>query len=270
LIHDLKNANPEARVHVKLVAEIGVGTVAAGGAKAFSGLVLISRHDGGTGAPPPTSIKNGGVPSGLGPAETPQGRVLHTPRDRIGVQVDGQMKTGRDVVIAAMLGGEEYGFSTAPLVVLGCIMMRVCHLNTCPVGIATQDPELRKRFAGRADYVVSFFRFLAQEVREHMVHLGFRTMNEMIGRVDRLDFKASLEHWKARGLDLSSILYQPDMPPEVARRCVRPQDHSLEKSLDATTIIPACREAVEHKKPVSLQLPIHNVNRTVGTMLGSH
>src|SRR5499426_2126531 len=270
LIHDLKNANPEARVHVKLVAEIGVGTVAAGVAKAFSDVVLISGHDGGTGASPLTSIKHGGVPWELGLAETQQVLVLNKLRDRIVVQVDGQMKTGRDVVIAALLGGEEYGFSTAPLVVLGCIMMRVCHLNTCPVGIATQDPELRKRFAGRADYVVNFFRFLAQEVREHMAQLGFRTMNEMIGRVDRLDFKPALEHWKARGLDLSSILYQPDMPPEVARRCVRPQDHALESSLDNTTIVPACREAVEHKKPVELLLPIRNVNRTVGTTLGYH
>jgi glutamate synthase (ferredoxin) len=269
LIHDLKNANPEARVHVKLVAEVGVGTVAAGVAKAFSDVVLISGHDGGTGASPLTSIKHGGVPWELGLAETQQVLVLNKLRDRIVVQVDGQMKTGRDVVIAALLGGEEYGFSTAPLVVLGCIMMRVCHLNTCPVGIATQDPELRKRFAGRADYVVNFFRFLAQEVREHMAQLGFRTMDEMIGRVDRLDFKPALEHWKARGLDLSSILYQPDMPPGVARRCVRPQDHSLEKSLDATTIIPACAEAIEHRKPVSLRLPIRNVNRTVGTLLGS-
>jgi glutamate synthase (ferredoxin) len=270
LIHDLKNANPEARVHVKLVAEIGVGTVAAGVAKAFSDVVLISGHDGGTGASPLTSIKHGGVPWELGLAETQQVLVLNKLRDRIVVQVDGQMKTGRDVVIAALLGGEEYGFSTAPLVVLGCIMMRVCHLNTCPVGIATQDPELRKRFAGRADYVVNFFRFLAQEVREHMASLGFRTMDEMIGRVDRLDFKPALDHWKARGLDLSAILYQPDMPADVARRCVRPQDHALETSLDGTTLIPACREAVEHRKPVELRLPIRNVNRTVGTMLGYH
>ncbi len=270
LIHDLKNANPEARVHVKLVAEIGVGTVAAGVAKAFSDVVLISGHDGGTGASPLTSIKHGGVPWELGLAETQQVLVLNKLRDRIVVQVDGQMKTGRDVVIAALLGGEEYGFSTAPLVVLGCIMMRVCHLNTCPVGIATQDPELRKRFAGQADYVVNFFRFLAQEVREHMAALGFRTMDEMIGRADRLDFKPALEHWKARGLDLSSILYLPDMPADVARRCVRPQDHALESSLDNTTIIPACREAVEHKKPVELRLPIRNVNRTVGTTLGYH
>ena len=270
LIHDLKNANPEARVHVKLVAEIGVGTVAAGVAKAFSDVVLISGHDGGTGASPLTSIKHGGVPWELGLAETQQVLVLNKLRDRIVVQVDGQMKTGRDVVIAALLGGEEYGFSTAPLVVLGCIMMRVCHLNTCPVGIATQDPELRKRFAGRADYVVNFFRFLAQEVREHMAALGFRTMDEMIGRVDRLDFKPALEHWKAQGLDLSSILYQPDVPADVARRCVRAQEHALESSLDNTTIIPACREAVEYRKPVELRLPIRNVNRTVGTTLGYH
>jgi len=270
LIHDLKNANPEARVHVKLVAEVGVGTVAAGVAKAFSDVVLISGHDGGTGASPLTSIKHGGVPWELGLAETQQVLVMNKLRDRIVVQVDGQMKTGRDVVIAALLGGEEYGFSTAPLVVLGCIMMRVCHLNTCPVGIATQDPELRKRFAGQVDYVVNFFRFVGQEVREHMAALGFRTMDEMIGRVDRLDFKPALEHWKARGLDLSSILYQPDMPPEVPRRCVRPQDHALESSLDHTTIIPACREAVEHKKRVELRLPIRNVNRTVGTTLGYH
>jgi glutamate synthase (ferredoxin) len=268
LIHDLKNANPKARIHVKLVAEIGVGTVAAGVAKAFSDVVLISGHDGGTGASPLTSIKHGGIPWELGLAETQQVLVLNKLRDRIVVQVDGQMKTGRDVVIAALLGAEEYGFSTAPLVVLGCIMMRVCHLNTCPVGIATQDPELRKRFAGRPEHVVNFFRFLAEEVREYMARLGFRTMAEMIGRVDRLDVRPALDHWKARGLDLSSILYQPAMPPEVARRCVRPQDHGLERSLDATTLIPACREALEHAKPVRLALPIRNVNRTVGTMLG--
>jgi glutamate synthase (ferredoxin) len=268
LIHDLKNANPQARVHVKLVAEIGVGTVAAGVAKAFSDVVLISGHDGGTGASPLTSIKHGGVPWELGLAETQQVLVLNKLRDRIVVQVDGQMKTGRDVVIAALLGAEEFGFSTAPLVVLGCIMMRVCHLNTCPVGIATQNPELRRRFAGRAEHVVNFFTFLAREVREYMAALGFRTMDEMIGRVDRLDFKPALEHWKAQGLDLSSILYQPDMPPEVARRCVRPQDHGLEQSLDTTTLIPACRGALEERKPVELWLPIRNTNRTVGTTLG--
>jgi len=269
LIHDLKNANPRARVHVKLVAEVGVGTVAAGVAKAFSDVVLISGHDGGTGASPLTSIKHGGIPWELGLAETQQVLVMNKLRDRITVQVDGQMKTGRDVVIAALLGAEEFGFSTSPLVVLGCIMMRVCHLNTCPVGIATQDPELRKRFAGRPEHVVNFFRFLAQEVRESMARLGFRTMAEMIGRVDRLDVKPALDHWKARGLDLSAILYQPAVPAEVPRRKVREQDHGLERSLDAMTILPACRPAVEDRKPVELALPIRNVNRSVGTILGS-
>jgi glutamate synthase (ferredoxin) len=268
LIHDLKNGNPSARIHVKLVAEVGVGTVAAGVSKAHADVVLISGHDGGTGASPLTSIKHGGVPWELGLAETQQVLVLNKLRDRIVVQVDGQMKTGRDVVIAALLGAEEYGFSTAPLVVLGCIMMRVCHLNTCPVGIATQDPELRKRFSGRPEHVVNFFRFLAEEVREYMAQLGFRTMDEMIGRVDRLNFKPALDHWKARGLDLSAILYQPAMPPEVARRCVTVQDHALQKALDSTTLIPQCREAIEHRTPVALSLPIRNVNRTVGTMLG--
>jgi glutamate synthase (NADPH) large chain len=268
LIHDLKNANPRARVHVKLVAEVGVGTVAAGVAKAFSDVVLISGHDGGTGASPLTSIKHGGVPWELGLAETQQVLVMNKLRDRITVQVDGQLKTGRDVVIAALLGAEEFGFSTAPLVVLGCIMMRVCHLNTCPVGIATQDPELRKRFAGKPEHVVNFFRFLAQEVREHMARLGFRTMDEMIGRVDRLDIAPAVDHWKARGLDLSSILYQPPTGSEVPRHKVREQDHGLERSLDATTLIPACREAIEHGKPVVRSLPIRNVHRTVGTTLG--
>jgi glutamate synthase (ferredoxin) len=268
LIHDLKNANPKARIHVKLVAEVGVGTVAAGVAKAHADVVLISGHDGGTGASPLTSIKHGGVPWELGLAETQQVLVLNKLRDRIVVQVDGQMKTGRDVVIAALLGAEEYGFSTAPLVVLGCIMMRVCHLNTCPVGIATQDPELRKRFTGRPEFVESFFRFVAEEVREYMAQLGFRSLGEMIGRADRLDFTPAVDHWKARGLDFSSILYQPDMPAEVARRCVTTQDHGLERSLDHTVLIPECRDAIEHAKPVELRLPIRNVNRTVGTMLG--
>jgi glutamate synthase (ferredoxin) len=268
LIHDLKNANPRARIHVKLVAEVGVGTVAAGVSKAHADVVLISGHDGGTGASPLTSIKHGGVPWELGLAETQQVLVLNKLRDRIVVQVDGQMKTGRDVVIAALLGAEEYGFSTAPLVTLGCIMMRVCHLNTCPVGVATQDPELRKRFAGKPEYVVNLFGFLAQEVREHMAQLGFRTMDEMIGRVDCLDFAPALLHWKARGIDLSSILYQPPMPPEVARRRVIAQDHGLEKSLDQTTLIPACRDAIERRQRVELTLPIRNVNRTVGTTLG--
>ncbi len=268
LIHDLKNANPRARIHVKLVAEVGVGTVAAGVSKAHADVVLISGHDGGTGASPLTSIKHGGVPWELGLAETQQVLVLNKLRDRIVVQVDGQMKTGRDVVIAALLGAEEYGFSTAPLVVLGCIMMRVCHLNTCPVGIATQDPELRKRFTGHPEFVETFFRFIADEVREYMARLGFRTMDEMIGRADRLDFEPALTHWKAQGLDFSSILYQPDMPPEVARRCVTTQDHALEKALDRTTLIPRCTDAIERQKPVELSLPVRNVNRTVGTMLG--
>ncbi len=268
LIHDLKNANPRARIHVKLVAEVGVGTVAAGVSKAHADVVLISGHDGGTGASPLTSIKHGGVPWELGLAETQQVLVLNKLRDRIVVQVDGQMKTGRDVVIAALLGAEEYGFSTAPLVTLGCIMMRVCHLNTCPVGVATQDPELRKRFAGKPEYVVNLFRFLAQEVREHMAALGFRSLGEMIGRADCLDVAPALDHWKARGLDLSAILYQPPVAAEVPRRCVVAQDHGLEKSLDQATLIPACREAIEHGRRIELSLPIRNVNRTVGTTLG--
>src|SRR5262245_36040364 len=250
LIHDLKNANPTARIHVKLVAEVGVGTVAAGVAKAFSDVVLISGHDGGTGASPLTSIKHGGIPWELGLAETQQVLVLNKLRDRIVVQVDGQMKTGRDVVVAALLGAEEFGFSTAPLVVMGCIMMRVCHLNTCPVGIATQDPELRKRFTGRPEFVTNFFRFVAEEVREYMAALGFRTTDEMIGRVDRLDFRPALDHWKARGLDLSSILYDPDVPTVEGRRCTTKQDHGLELALD-NELIAACRDALEHRKPVS-------------------
>ena len=203
LIHDLKNANPEARIHVKLVAEAGVGTVAAGVGKAHADVVLISGHDGGTGAAPLTSIKHGGVPWELGLAETQQVLLMNGLRSRIVVQVDGQMKTGRDVVIAALLGAEEYGFATAPLVVSGCVMMRVCHLNTCPVGIATQDPELRARFTGKPEFVVHFFRFIAEEVRELMAELGFRTLDEMIGRADCLDVAQALAHWKAQGLDYS-------------------------------------------------------------------
>ncbi len=268
LIHDLKNSNPKARVHVKLVAEVGVGTVAAGVAKAFSDVVLISGHDGGTGASPLSSIKHAGLPWELGLAETQQVLVLNKLRDRITVQVDGQMKTGRDVVVAALLGAEEYGFSTAPLVVMGCVLMRVCHLNTCPVGIATQDPELRKKFTGKPEFVQNFFRFLAAEVREYMAQLGFRTMDEMIGRVDKLDMKKALDHWKARGLDYSSILYQPQVGPDVAIRKVREQDHGLDKALDRTTIIPLCRPALDRREPVDLRLPIRNVHRTVGTLLG--
>src|SRR2546428_13143477 len=268
LIHDLKNASPEARVHVKLVAEIGVGTVAAGVAKAFSDVVLISGHDGGTGASPLTSIKHGGIPWELGVAETQQVLVLNKLRDRIVVQVDGQMKTGRDVVIAALLGAEEYGFSTAPLVVLGCIMMRVCHLNTCPVGVATQDPELRKRFSGTPEFVETFFRYIAEEVREYMASMGFRTMDEMIGRADRLNFKPALEHWKAHGLDLSPSLDQPDLPGTVVRQCAVPLDPGPHRAPHHTTIIPACRGAIEDGQPAGPTLPIRHLNRTVGTMLG--
>jgi glutamate synthase (ferredoxin) len=269
LIHDLKNGNPRARVSVKLVAEVGVGTVAAGVAKAHADVVLISGHDGGTGASPLTSIKHGGVPWELGLAETQQILVMNKLRDRIIVQTDGQMKTGRDVVIAALLGAEEYGFSTAPLVVLGCIMMRVCHLNTCPVGIATQDPKLRAKFTGKPEFVEAFFRFVAEEVREHMAQLGVRTMDELIGRPDLLDVRQAVDHWKARGLDFSAILYRPQVGPEVAIRRVVEQDHGLDRSLDMTTLLPLCREALERREPVDIRLPIRNVNRTVGTILGS-
>jgi glutamate synthase (ferredoxin) len=268
LIHDLKNANPRARISVKLVAEVGVGTVAAGVAKAHSDVVLISGHDGGTGASPLTSLKHGGVPWELGLAETQQVLVLNKLRDRIIVQTDGQLKTGRDVAIAALLGAEEFGFSTAPLVVMGCIMMRVCHLNTCPVGIATQDPRLRAKFAGEPEFVATFFRFIAEEVREIMASLGFRTMEEMIGRADRLDVRQAVEHWKAKGLDLTPLLHRPAVGPEVAIRKVVEQDHGLEKSLDMTTLVPMCRPALERGEPVDVRLPIRNVNRTVGTILG--
>ncbi|MHB8714752.1 MAG: glutamate synthase large subunit [Sulfuricaulis sp.] len=269
LIHDLKNANRQARIHVKLVSEVGVGTIAAGVAKAHADVVLISGHDGGTGASPLSSIKHAGLPWELGLAETQQVLVANKLRDRIVVQVDGQLKTGRDVVLAALLGAEEFGFSSAPLVVLGCVMMRVCHLNTCPVGIATQDPELRRKFAGDPTHVENFFRFVAQEVREWMAQLGFRTLDEVIGRVDRLNVKKALDHWKARGLDFTQILYQPPVGPETATRHVRDQDHGLDQSLDITTILPLCREALASKKPVDIILPIRNVNRTVGTILGA-
>ena len=268
LIYDLKNSNPSARIHVKLVSEIGVGTVAAGVAKAHSDVVLISGHDGGTGASPLTSIKHAGTPWELGLAETQQVLVMNRLRDRIVVQVDGQLKTGRDVVIGAMLGADEFGFATAPLVVMGCIMMRVCHLNTCPVGIATQDPELRKKFSGKPEFVENFFRFVAEEVRDYMARLGFRSVKEMIGRVDKLNVREAVDHWKAKGLDFAPILHKPDMGPDVAIHNVRGQDHGLEKTLDMTTLVPECREALENKKPVKIELPIQNINRTVGTILG--
>ena len=265
LIHDLKNSNPQARVHVKLVALAGVGTVAAGVSKAHADVVLISGHDGGTGASPLTSIKHGGVPWELGLAETQQVLMMNKLRDRITVQVDGQLKTGRDVVVAALMGAEEFGFATAPLVVSGCIMMRVCHLNTCPVGVATQDPELRKNFTGKPEFVENFFRFIAQEVREYMAALGFRTMDEMIGRVDKLNFHTAVDHWKAKGLDFSAILYSS--PVEGPRRRMTAQDHGLEQALD-NQLIATCKDALDHGTPVSLSFPIRNVNRTVGTMLG--
>ena len=268
LIFDLKNANRRARIHVKLVAEVGVGTVAAGVAKAHSDVVLISGHDGGTGASPLTSLKHAGVPWELGLAETQQVLVLNNLRDRIVVQVDGQMKTGRDVVIGALLGAEEFGFATAPLVVMGCVMMRVCHLNTCPVGVATQDPELRKLFTGKPEFVENFFRFVAEDVREIMAQLGFRTMDEMIGRVDKIDVTKAVDHWKAAGLDLSQILYKPVVAPTVAQRCVRPQDHGLEKALD-NELVRRCQNALLRRKRVEFSMPIRNVNRTVGTILGS-
>ncbi|MCY4420778.1 MAG: glutamate synthase-related protein, partial [Gammaproteobacteria bacterium] len=270
LIHDLKNSNPEARVHVKLVAEVGVGTVAAGVSKAHSDVVLISGYDGGTGASPMSSLKHAGLPWELGLAETQQVLVQNGLRDRIVVQTDGQLKTGRDVVIAALLGAEEFGFSTAPLVVMGCIMMRVCHLNTCPVGVATQNPQLTKKFTGQPEFVENFFKFIAEEVREYMANLGFRTINEMIGQVDRLNVKKAVDHWKAHGLDFSKILYKPQTREGFGVYCSTSQDHGLEKSLDVTTLVPLCKDAIEARKPVDIILPIRNINRTVGTILGYH
>jgi glutamate synthase (NADPH) large chain len=267
LIHDLKNANPAARVHVKLVAEVGVGTVAAGVSKAHADVVLISGHDGGTGAAPLTSIKHAGAPWELGLAETQQTLLRNKLRDRIVVQADGQLKTGRDVIIAALLGAEEFGFASAPLVVSGCIMMRVCHLDTCPVGVATQNPELRARFSGKPEFVVNFFEFIAEEVREYLAQLGFRSLEEIVGRVDLLDAALAVEHWKASGLDLSPVLYAPPLPDGTATRCVTTQDHGLDKALDHT-LIQLAEGALEEGRPVRLELPIRNVNRTVGTMLG--
>ncbi|UBF24845.1 glutamate synthase large subunit [Kovacikia minuta CCNUW1] len=269
LIHDLKNSNREARISVKLVSEVGVGTIAAGVAKAHADVVLISGFDGGTGASPQTSIKHAGLPWELGLAETHQTLVLNDLRSRIAVETDGQMKTGRDVVIAALLGAEEFGFSTAPLVTLGCIMMRVCHLNTCPAGIATQDPRLRQDFVGEPEHAVNFMTFIAQEVRELMAELGFRTLNEMIGRTDILEPKKAVDHWKAKGIDLSKILYQPEVAPHVGRYCQIPQDHGLTKSLDMTVLLDLCKPAIENGEPVKATLPIKNINRVVGTILGN-
>jgi len=267
LIHDLKNANPRARIHVKLVSQVGVGTVAAGVAKAYSDVVLISGHDGGTGASPLSSIKHAGGPWELGLAETQQTLLRNNLRDRIVVQADGQLKTGRDVIIAALLGAEEFGFATAPLVVSGCIMMRVCHLDTCPVGVASQNPELRKRFDGRPEYVITFMQFIAQEVREYLAQLGFRTLAEAVGHAEMLETDDAVRHWKTEGLDLSPIFAVPPLKPGTPRHRTRSQDHGLEKALD-NTLIQLCEGSLSSGDRVRLDLPVRNVNRTVGTMLG--
>ena len=266
LIHDLKNANKNARVHVKLVAEVGVGTVAAGVSKAHADVVLISGHDGGTGASPLTSLKHAGAPWELGLAETQQTLLLNNLRDRIVVQADGQLKTGRDVVIAALLGAEEFGFATAPLVVSGCIMMRVCHLDTCPVGVATQNPELRKRFSGKPEFVETFFEYIAEEVREILAELGFKTIEEAIGHVEYLDTKDAVDHWKASGLDLSPLLVKPEVDSPL--RNTTTQDHGLAAALD-NKLIELAAPALEKKEAIKIDLPVSNVNRTVGTMLGA-
>ncbi|MFI6702160.1 glutamate synthase large subunit [Streptomyces sp. NPDC050509] len=272
LIHDLKNASPQARIHVKLVSEVGVGTVAAGVSKAHADVVLISGHDGGTGASPLTSLKHAGGPWELGLAETQQTLLLNGLRDRIVVQTDGQLKTGRDVVIAALLGAEEYGFATAPLVVSGCVMMRVCHLDTCPVGIATQNPVLRERFSGKAEYIVNFFQFIAEEVRELLAELGFRSLEEAVGHAELLDTERAVDHWKAQGLDLAPLFYVPELPETAPRHQVIEQDHGLEKALDNELIKLAAdalgADSAEAAQPVRAQVAIRNINRTVGTMLG--
>ena len=266
LIYDLKNVNPAADVSVKLVSEVGVGTVAAGVSKARADHVTIAGFEGGTGASPLTSIKHAGSPWEIGLAETQQTLVLNRLRGRIAVQVDGGVRTGRDVVVGALLGADEFGFATAPLIAAGCIMMRKCHLNTCPVGVATQDPVLRARFQGKPEHVINFFFFVAEEVREYMAALGFRTFSEMIGQTEILDKSQAIDHWKAKGLDFTRIFHKPDVPPEVAIRNSERQDHGLDKVLDRK-LIELAREAIEEKKPVKLDLPIRNLNRTAGAML---
>jgi Glutamate synthase domain 2 len=269
LIHDLKCANPVARVHVKLVAEVGVGTVAAGVCKAKADVVLISGHDGGTGAAPLTSIKHAGGPWELGLAETQQTLLLNGLRDRIVVQADGQLKTGRDVVIAALLGAEEFGFATAPLVVSGCVMMRVCHLDTCPVGVATQNPELRAKYSGHADYIVNFFQFIAEEVRELLAQLGFRTIEEAVGHVEVLKTKQAVDHWKAKGLDLAPVLHRVDLPEGTALHRVSGQEHGLDDKLDVQ-LIEMAQPALTNGELVRAELTVRNVDRTVGTLLGHY
>jgi glutamate synthase domain-containing protein 2/glutamate synthase domain-containing protein 3 len=266
LIFDLKNVNPRARISVKLVSEVGVGTVAAGVAKAHADVVLISGDSGGTGASPLSSIKHAGTPWELGLAETQQVLLLNDLRGRVRVQTDGKLQTGRDVVIAALLGAEEFGFATTPLIAMGCIMLRKCHLNTCSVGIATQDPELRKKFQGQPEHVINFFFYLAEQVRQYMAELGFRTVDEMVGRVDMLDVQPAVEHWKARGIDLSAVLYSPSVPGRVARRCVQPQDHGLEQALDHQ-LLQQARPALDSLTPVEINVPVRNVHRAVGAML---
>ncbi|HET6370899.1 MAG TPA: glutamate synthase-related protein, partial [Nitrospiria bacterium] len=266
LIYDLKNVNPDAAVSVKLVSEVGVGTVAAGVAKARADKILISGDSGGTGASPWSSIKHAGLPWELGLAETQQTLVLNNLRGRVRIETDGQLKTGRDVVIAALLGAEEFGFSTAPLIVEGCIMMRKCHLNTCPVGIATQDPVLRKKFAGKPEHLVDYFFFVAEEIRELMARLGFRKFKDMVGRFDKLKVQKAVDHWKAKGLNLSRILQPPEAPPDIANNCVETQDHGLAGALDYE-LIRLARPALELREKVEIALPIRNVHRTVGAML---
>ena len=269
LIHDLKNANHQARISVKLVAEVGVGTVAAGVAKAHADVILISGYDGGTGASPLSSIKHAGIPWELGLAETHQTLLLNNLRSRVAVETDGQLKTGRDVVIAALLGAEEFGFATAPLVVTGCVMMRVCHLNTCSVGVATQDPKLRRKFTGDPAHVVNFMRFIAQEARALMAQLGFRSINEMVGHSEVLEARKAVDHWKAKGLDLSPILFRPEVGADVGRFCSQAQDHGLDKSLDMTHLLKTCMPAIEKSEKVKASFPIKNYNRVVGTITGS-
>jgi glutamate synthase (NADPH/NADH) large chain len=268
LIFDVKRANRSARVHVKLVSQVGIGTVAAGVAKAKADVILVSGHDGGTGASPLNSLKHAGTPWELGLAEAQQTLLLNGLRDRVSVQVDGQMKTGRDVVIAALLGAEEFGFATAPLVVEGCILMRVCHLDTCPVGVATQNPTLRSRFTGKPEFVINFFEFLAQEVREYLAALGFRSLDEAIGHVELLDVNRAIAHWKADGLDLTPILSMPHLPAEASRRKSTSQDHELEKHFDHK-LITAAEAALERGENVEITLDITNVDQAVGTMLGN-
>ena len=269
LIHDLKNANNQARISVKLVSEAGVGTVAAGVAKGRADVVLISGYDGGTGASPISSIRHAGLPWELGLAETHQTLLLNDLRSRVVVETDGKLMTGRDVAIAALLGAEEFGFATGPLIALGCVMMRVCNLDTCPVGVATQNPELRKRFSGKPEYVENFMRFVAAELREIMAQLGFRTLNEMVGRTDRLQPVRAIEHWQHKNLDLSALLFQPEISSKVGRYCQFRQEHGLERSMDQQVLLPICQSALKRGLPVQATLPIRNVNRVTGTQLGS-